>query len=307
MTNFVAVFIGVLIMKILLTPIGVYFFPGNTTNLASDNGPLSHNPTPLEIFIFYDDSTSTVSQEITIGGTSIAANTNALGRLPDGGKYVELVDKGYSPMHIDLTDGLGELYQVVETVDGYVVYNETFRGEDAEGQYYAAMKNKSLRKRARTTWSSPAMTIPEIWAQYCKGRKYVDLMLADIDRANYLISETFGMGQDGLGQHWQRDAVVGRHSRPWSVLSHATDQNSAASLLLPIKADLESLVVGTQGELNRYSSWNFRRHVNMNIKPEGPGAAIVFRQDKPYSQSGHPVQQVKSSTRATSPVFLLFL
>ncbi|GAB1731848.1 hypothetical protein NU195Hw_g5165t1 [Hortaea werneckii] len=290
-TNFVVVFIGVLIMKIFLTPIGVYFFPANTTNLASDNGPLSRKSTPLGNVIFSDDSTSTVSQEITIGGTPIAATTDALGRLPDGGKYVELVDKGYSPMHIDLTDGLGELYQVVETVDGHVVYNETFRGEDAEGQYHAARKNKSLHKRARTPWSSPAMTIQDIWAKYCKGRKYVDLMLADIDRANYLISETFGMGQDGLGQHWQRDAVVGRHSRPWSVLSHATDQNSAASLLLPIKADLETLVVGTQDELTRYGSWNFRRHVNMNIKPEGPGAAIVFRQDKPYSQSGHPVQQ----------------
>lgn len=169
------------------------------------------------------------------------------------------------------------------------------------------MKSKSLHKRARTPWSSPAMTIPEIWAKYCKGRKYVDLMLADIDRANYLISETFGMGQDELAKKWQRDAVVGRHSLPWSVLSHATDQNSAASLLLPIKADLESLIVGTQDELTRDDSWNFRRHVNMNIKPEGPGAAIVFRQDKTYYPRTGSLQQVKPSTRSTSPVFLLFI
>ncbi|KAI6790579.1 hypothetical protein KC363_g5886 [Hortaea werneckii] len=206
-TNFVVVFIGVLIMKILLTPIGAYFLPAGTADLTSNDGSLSANGSPQDHVNLSDEPVSTVSQEITIGGTPIAATTDAFGRLPDGGRYVELVDKGYSPMKIDLTDGLGELYQVVETVDGQVVFNETFRGEDAEGQYYAAMKSKSLHKRARTPWSSPAMTIPEIWAKYCKGRKYVALMLADIDRANYLISETFGMGQDELAKRWQRDAV----------------------------------------------------------------------------------------------------
>ncbi|KAI6805167.1 hypothetical protein KC332_g14452 [Hortaea werneckii] len=131
-TNFVVVFIGVLIMKILLTPIGAYLFPANTADLTSNDASLSANGSPQDHVNFSDEPVPTVSQEITIGGTPIAATTDAFGRLPDGGKYVELVDKGYSPMHIDLTDGLGELYQVVETVDGQVVFNETFRGEDAE-------------------------------------------------------------------------------------------------------------------------------------------------------------------------------
>ncbi|KAI7226680.1 hypothetical protein KC330_g8728 [Hortaea werneckii] len=286
-TNFVVIFIGVLVMKILLTPIGAYFFPANTTDLTSNDGPLSGKGSSLDNINFSDDSASTISPEITIGGTPIAATTDAFGRLPDGGKYVELVDKGYSPMHIDLTDGLGELYRVVETVDGQVVYNETFRGEDAEGQYYAAIGNKSLHKRARTQWSAPPMHLMDIWARYCKGRKYADLMLADIDRANYLISETLGLGNDELAQRWQRDAVIGPQGNPWSVSSYPPGQGSAASILAPIKADLETLVVGTQDELARAGSWNFRRHANMNLKPAGPGAAIMFRQDKRYSQAGH--------------------
>ncbi|KAI7200027.1 hypothetical protein KC316_g5740 [Hortaea werneckii] len=246
-TNFVVVFIGVLVVKILLTPIGAYFFPANTTDLTSNDGSLSGKGSSLD-YVNYG-SASTISPEITIGGTPIstpiAATTDAFGRLPDGGKYVELVDKGYSPMHIDLTDGLGELYRVVETVDGQVVYNETFRGEDAEGQYYAAIGNKSLHKRARTQWSPPPMHLMDIWARYCP------------------------------------------QGNPWSVSSYPPGQGSAASILAPIKADLETLVVGTQDELARAGSWNFRRHVNMNLKPAGPGAAIMFRQDKRYSQAGH--------------------
>ncbi|KAI7373348.1 hypothetical protein KC336_g20435, partial [Hortaea werneckii] len=124
-TNFVVVFIGVLIMKILLTPIGAYFLPAGTADLTSNDGSLSANGSPQDHVNLSDEPVSTVSQEIMIGGTPIAATTDAFGRLPDGGKYVELVDKGYSPMHIDLTDGLGELYHVVETVDGQVVFNET--------------------------------------------------------------------------------------------------------------------------------------------------------------------------------------
>ncbi|KAI7249580.1 hypothetical protein KC343_g5251 [Hortaea werneckii] len=110
MVNFVAVFIGILIMKILLTPIGAYFFPVSTTDLISGNGPLSRSPSPLDNVNFSDDPAWLVSHEITIGGTPISATSDAFGRLPDGGKYVELVDKGYSPMHIDLTEGFGELY-----------------------------------------------------------------------------------------------------------------------------------------------------------------------------------------------------
>ncbi|KAI7199800.1 hypothetical protein KC316_g5781 [Hortaea werneckii] len=269
-TNFVVVFIGVLVMKILLTPIGAYFFPANTTDLTSDNGSPSGKGSSLDNVNY--DSASTISSEITIRGTPIAATTDAFGRLPDGGKYVELVDKGYSPMHIDLTDGLGELYRVVETVDGQVVYNETFRGEDAEGQYYAAMGNKTLHKRARTPWAVPGMSINDIWA-----------------RANYLISETYGMGDDETGQSWQRNTVESGHGRPWSALSYATGQNSAASILSPIKADLETLIVGTREMLTRQtkaSSWNLRRHVNMNLMPQGPNVATIFRQDQFYSASG---------------------
>lgn len=301
-TNFVVVFIGVLIMKILLTPIGAYFFPANPTDLTSNNGPLSGEGSPDNVN-FSDDSASMTSPEITIGGTPIAATTDAFGRLPDGGKYVELVDKGYSPMHIDLTDGLGELYRVVETVDGQVVYNETFRGEDAEGQYHAAVGNKSLHKRARTPWAVPMMSPLDIWARYCKGRKYVDLMLADIDRANYLISQTFGLGEDATDQRWQRDAVVGTQGNPWSVMSYPPGQNSAASILSPIKADLETLIVGTKDELVMDGSWNLRRHVNMNLKPAGPNAAVILRQDHVYSVSGR--QFAVRLSNATFPVFPL--
>lgn len=303
-TNFVVVFIGVLVMKILLTPIGAYFFPANTSDLTSDDGTLSGKGSSLDNVNFSHDSASTISPEITIGGTPIAATTDAFGRLPDGGKYVELVDKGYSPMHIDLTDGLGELYRVVETVDGQVVFNETFRGEDAEGQYYAAMGNKSLHKRARTQWAVPRMDPMEIWARYCKGRKYVDLMLADIDRANHLLSETFGLGEDETGQSWQRSTVESGHGRPWSALSYANGQNSAASILSPIKADLESLVVGTRDGLTRQTkagSWILRRHVNMNIMPVGPNVATIFRQDHYYSASGIRYLQVRLSS--LSPLF----
>ncbi|KAI7547901.1 hypothetical protein KC331_g4735 [Hortaea werneckii] len=290
-TNFVVVFIGVLVMKILLTPIGAYFYPANTTDMTSDNGSLSGKGSPLDNINFSDDSASTVSPEITIGGTPIAATTDAFGRLPDGGKYVELVDKGYSPMHIDLTDGLGELYQVVETVDGQVVYNETFRGEDAEGQYYAATGNKTLHKRARTQWSAPPMHPMDIWARYCKGRKYVDLMLADIDRANYLISQTKGLGEDTTGQRWQRKDVVNAHVKAWSVMSSAIGQDSVASIFSPIKADLETLVVGTEDKVTKDGSWKVRRHVNMNIKPEGPSVAVVYRQDRMYAdRNNHQVQ-----------------
>ncbi|KAI7208417.1 hypothetical protein KC333_g9147 [Hortaea werneckii] len=284
-TNFVVVFICVLVMKILLTPIGAYFFPANTTDLTSDNGSLSGKGSSLDNVNY--DSASTISPEITIGGTPIAATTDAFGRLPDGGKYVELVDKGYSPMHIDLTDGLGELYRVVETVDGQVVYNETFRGEDAEGQYYAAMGNKTLHKRARTPWSAPPMQLMDIWAWYCKGRKYADLMLADIDRANYLISETFGLGEDETDQRWQRDAVLGPPSKAWSGMPSAIGQDSVASIFSPIKADLETLVVGTEDKVTKDGSWKVRRHVNMNIKPEGPSVAVVYRQDRTYNDRHH--------------------
>lgn len=299
-TNFVVVFIGVLVMKILLTPIGEYFFPANTTDLTSDNGSLSGKGSSLDNINFSDDSASSVSSEITIGGTPIAATTDAFGRLPDGGKYVELVDKGYSPMHIDLTDGLGELYRVVETVDGQVVYDETFRGEDAEGQYYAAMGNKTLHKRARTQWSAPPMHLMDIWAWYCKGRKYADLMLADIDRANYLISETFGLGEDETDQRWQRDVVLGPPSKAWSGTPSAIGQDSVASIFSPIKADLETSVVGTEDKVTKDGSWKVRRHVNMNIKPEGPSVAVVYRQDRTYNDRHHHKLQVRLSNSTTS-------
>ena len=75
-TNFVVVFIGVLVMKILLALIGAYFFPANTTDLTSDNGSLSGKGSSLDNVNFSDDSASTVSPEITIGGTPIAATTD---------------------------------------------------------------------------------------------------------------------------------------------------------------------------------------------------------------------------------------
>lgn len=75
-TNFVVVFIGVLTMKILLTPIGAYLFPANTTDLTSNDASLSANGSPQDHVNFSDEPVPTVSQEITIGGTPIAATTD---------------------------------------------------------------------------------------------------------------------------------------------------------------------------------------------------------------------------------------
>ncbi|KAI7325645.1 hypothetical protein KC315_g7827 [Hortaea werneckii] len=245
-TNFVVVFIGVVIMKILLTPIGAYFLPAGTADLTSNDGSLAGRGSSLDDVIFSDDSHSATPPGITIGGTPIAATTDAFGRLPDGGKYVELVDKGYSPMHIDLTDGLGELYQVVETVDGQVVFNETFRGEDAEGQYYAALKSKNLAKRNRTPWAAPALSVDEMIMLAWAGRDaYVRWMLSDIEQASQC-------------------------PEPASVI------------LSPIKTDLETLKVGTDNFVVKGRPWNVRRNMNMNLLPHGPCVAIAFVQDKSW-------------------------
>ncbi|KAI7343358.1 hypothetical protein KC354_g15704 [Hortaea werneckii] len=277
-TNFVVVFIGVLVMKILLTPIGAYFFPANTTDLTSDNGSLSGKGSSLDNINFSDDSASSVSSEITIGGTPIAATTDAFGRLPDGGKYVELVDKGYSPMHIDLTDGLGELYRVVETVDGQVVYNETFRGEDAEGQYYAAMGNKTLHKRARTPWQVPALPVAEMYELARKGKNlYTKWMLVDSAEANRLLSMCEGVGPDPLNTGWQREDPTRLRGRFWTPSDYGL---TATAMLAPIKADLETLTVGTQQSMTKNTPWKVKRNINMNLLDQGPNAAVQYVQDQ---------------------------
>ncbi|GAB1742592.1 hypothetical protein NU219Hw_g8131t1 [Hortaea werneckii] len=287
-TNFVVVFIGVLVMKILLTPIGAYFFPANTTDPTSDDGPLSGKGSSLDNINYSEDSASTISPEITIGGTPIAATTDAFGRLPDGGKYVELVDKGYSPMHIDLTDGLGELYRVVETVDGQVVFNETFRGEDAEDQYYAATKNKTLGKRNRAPWAVPALNAGEMIMLAWTGRDaYVNWMLSDIEQASQCMSLYPNLGQDPKGLKWQReefqDLGNSRHlTAPWSVSKYDQGPEPASVVLSPIKTDLETLKVGTDGLVIKERSWNVRRNIDMNLLPHGPCVAIAFVQDKDW-------------------------
>ncbi|KAI6851155.1 hypothetical protein KC332_g247 [Hortaea werneckii] len=300
-TNFVVVFIGVLVMKILLTPIGAYFFPANNTDLTSNDVSPSGEGSSLDIVNFANDFVSTSSQEITIGGTPIAATTDASGKLPDGGKYVELVDKGYSPMHIDLTHGLSELYQVVETVDGQVVYNETFRGEDAEGQYYAAMGNKSLHKRARTPWQVPILPVADMYELVRKGKNlYTEWMFMNIERFGQCLSADPSIGPDPKGLDWQRenfkDLGTPYHlTDPWSVSKYDQGPEPASVLLSPIKTDLETLKVGTDDILVKERSWNVRRNIDMNLLPHGPCVGIAFVQDKDWvytDPNGRKFQQL---------------
>lgn len=184
--NFAAVFVSVLILKIAFTPLAVSIFPADA--LIATEGLSAHANAASNDTLIAEDTlygTTDPNDSSPLEGIEGEPSYDAFGRLPDGGKYVDFFDSGNGTMpegqagvHIDLTDGLGAMWSVTEWVDGQLVLNETFRGEDPEGQYHAETgQTESNKKGLRLPWKQAALSENEIFNYIRSGQRLVNLMI----------------------------------------------------------------------------------------------------------------------------------